>query len=155
VSKTVANPARKQSFAIATRPAGTVVLSGGALSSSISINVSLLSAWPQSMHKFKAIMWNGSLEDDQLTTFAVCGQEPPAYSIKPLTGADQGGPSIDLTGSACSVRTSVIGGGVHVHTARPAVTIAASIDDAQLWDSDVMNNAADPATSTTYAICAA
>ena len=45
--KTVPNPAQTQSFAIATCPAGTVVLSGGALSSSISINVSLLSAWPQ------------------------------------------------------------------------------------------------------------
>jgi hypothetical protein len=53
--KTVPNPAQTQSFAIATCPAGTVVLSGGALSSSISINVELLSAWPQSTSKFKAV----------------------------------------------------------------------------------------------------
>jgi hypothetical protein len=67
-----------QAFAIATCPSGTVVLSGGALSSSVSINVELLSAWPQSMHKFK------------------------------------------------TVRTAVIGGGIHVSAARPEVSIGAT-----------------------------
>jgi hypothetical protein len=87
----------------------------------------------------------------------VCGQKPPSYSITPLTGTDAGGPdSIDLTGTACPVRTSVIGGGVHVHAARPDVTIAASVESAGfIWDSDVINDGADPATATTYAICAA
>ena len=155
--KTVPNPAQTQSFAIATCPAGTVVLSGGALSSSISINVELLSAWPQSMHKFKAIMWNGSVADEELTTFAICGQKPLRYSITPLTVTDEGGPdAVDVTGTACPVRTAVIGGGVHVSAARPAVTLGASIDESDfIWSSEVINNAVDPATSTTYAICAA
>ena len=156
-SKTVPNPAQTQSSAIATCPAGTVVLSGGALSSGVSINVELLSAWPQSMHSFKAVMWNGSVTDEELTTFAICGQKPARYSITPLTVTDQGGPdAIDLTGTACPMRTSVIGGGVHVHAPRPAVTLGASVDESNfIWSSDVINNAVDPATSTTYAICAA
>jgi len=43
-----------------------------------------------------------------------------------------------------------------VSTARPEVTLAASVEDAGfLWDTDVMNSAVAPETSTTYAICAA
>jgi len=42
-----------------------------------------------------------------------------------------------------------------VSTARPEVTLAASVEDAGfLWDTDVMNAAMAPETSTTYAICA-
>ena len=133
------------------------MLSGGALSSSVSINVDLLSAWPQSMHKFKAVMWNGSAEDAQLTTFAVCGQQPLRYSIAPLTLTDQGGPNtVDLMGSACPARSSVIGGGIHVSSARPGVTLGESDDESSMgWTVELINNEADPATSTTYAICAA
>ena len=155
--KTVPNPAQTQSFAIATCPAGTVVRAAGALSSSISINVDLLSAWPKTMRKFKAVMWNGSVRDEELTTFAVCGEKPLRYSITPLALTDEEGPdAVDITGTGCPARSSVLGGGVHVSAARPAVTLGGSIDeDNVIWTSEVINNATDPATSTTYAICAA
>jgi hypothetical protein len=154
--KTVPNPVRTQSFAVAACPMGTIVLSGGALSSGLSINVELLSAWPQSMRKFKAVMWNGSVQDEELTTFAICAQKPRRYSITPLTVTGGGPDAIDITGTPCPPRTAVIGGGVHVSSARPEVTLGASIDESSfIWRSEVINNAVDPPTSTTYAICAA
>lgn len=108
------------------------------------------------MRKFKAVMWNGSLNDEQLTTFVVCAQRPPRYSITPAPVTDLGGPSVDLTGAECPPRTTVIGGGLHVSGARPEVTFGRSINGVTtLWDATVLNDETDPATFTSYAICAA
>ncbi len=156
--KTVDNPAFTQSFAIATCPAGTAVLGGGALSSSVSINVELLSAWPQSIHKFKAVMWNGSVTDEQLTTFAVCAQKPLRYSITPATVTDLGGPQRrPHRAPQCPVRSTVIGGGVHVSSARPSVTLGESDVESstRLGLSRSSTTRRTPRPSTTYAICAA
>ena len=61
-----------------------------------------------------------------------------------------------VAGRAVPCGTSILGGGVHVTGPRPAVTLGASLDDqATQWLSEVLNDAPQPVTETTYAICAA
>jgi hypothetical protein len=153
---TVDNPAGAQSAAIAVCPAGTRLFSGGTLSTADTVDVQLLSAWPLGPQRFKSVMFNGSATGQQLTTFATCGHKPAGYTITSATGTDNGGP-VDQTGGAqCPAGTAIIGGGIHVHSPRPAVTLGLSLDEpAGQWLSEVVNLAPEPATVTIYAICAA
>jgi hypothetical protein len=153
---TVDNPAGAQSAAVAVCPAGTRLLSGGTLSTADTVDVQLLSAWPLGKERFKSVMWNGSAADQRLTTFAICGHRPAGYTITSATSSDAGGPGTDLAGVECPAGTSILGGGVHVTSPRPAVTLGFSDDDSgPQWLSEVVNGALEPATATTYAICAA
>jgi|SRR5215471_16256875 len=153
---TVDNPPGSKSAAIAVCPAGTRLLSGGTLSTADTTDVQLLSAWPLGPARFKSVMWNGSATDQQVTTFAVCGHRPASYTITSATGSDTGGPDTLVGGAQCPAGTSILGGGIHVTSPRPAVTLGASLDEpATQWLSEVVNSAAAPATVTIYAICAA
>ena len=154
--RTADNPAGSQSAAIAVCPAGTRLLSGGTLSTADTVDVELLSAWPLGRERFKSVMWNGSAADQQVTTFAMCGHQPAGYTITSAAGSDTGGPDTLVAGAQCPAGTSILGGGVHVTGPRPAVTLGASLDDqATQWLSEVLNDAPQPVTETTYAICAA
>lgn len=156
VFKTVANRAGSQSAATAVCPSNTRLLSGGTLSTADTTDVQLLSAWPQDRYRFRSVMWNGSATDQRLTTFAICGHRPANYTIKSATGSDTGGPVTNVGGSQCPAGTSIVGGGVHVTSPRPAVTVGASFDDSgPQWLSEVVNLDSAPATVTIYAICAA
>ncbi len=153
---TVDNPAGSRSAAIAVCPTGTRLLSGGTLSTADTTDVELLSAWPLGPERFKSVMWNGSATDQQLTTFAICGHRPAGYTITSATGSDTGGPDTLVAGAECPAGTSILGGGIHVTGPRPTVTVGASLDDPETqWLSEVVNDAPEPATATTYAICAA
>jgi len=153
---TVDNPAGSRSAAVAVCPAGTRLLSGGTLSTGDTVDVELLSAWPLGKERFKSVMWNGSATDQQLITFATCGHRPAGYTITSATGSDTGGPDTLIAGAQCPAGTSILGGGIHVTGPRPTVTVGASLDDPETqWLSEVVNDAPDPATATTYAICAA
>ena len=153
---TVDNPAGVQSAAIAVCPAGTRLFSGGTLSSADTVDVQLLSAWPPGPQRFKSVMFNGSATDQQLTTFATCGDRPAGYTITSATGTDNGGPVNQTGGAQCPAGTSIIGGGIHVHSPRQAITLGLSLDEpCGQWLSEVVNLAPEPATVTIYAICAA
>ena len=153
---TVDNPAGTQSAAVAACPAGTRLLSGGTLSTGDTVDVQLLSAWPLGPERFKSVMWNGSATDQQLTTFAICGHKPAGYTITSATGSDTGGPDTLVGGGQCPAGTSILGGGIHVASPRPTVTLGASLDDPETqWLSEVVNLDPNPATVTIYAICAA
>ncbi|MGN6174212.1 MAG: hypothetical protein ACTHPS_14910 [Streptosporangiaceae bacterium] len=70
--------------------------------------------------------------------------------------SDTGGPDTLTGGAQCSPGTSILGGGIHVTSPRPAVTLGASLDQPSTqWLSEVVNSATEPATATIYAICAA
>ncbi len=153
---TVDNPAGAKAAAVAVCPAGTRLLSGGTLSTGDTVDVELLSAWPLGPERFKSVMWNGSATDQQLTTFAICGHRPAGYTITSATGSDTGGPVTQVGGAQCPAGTSILGGGIHVTSPRPTVTLGASLDDPDTqWLSEVVNLAPEPATVTIYAICAA
>ena len=153
---TVDNPAGSKSAAVAVCPAGTRLLSGGTLSTGDTVDVELLSAWPLGKQRFKSVMWNGSAADQRLITFAICGHRPAGYTITSATSSDTGGPDTLAAGAQCPAGTSILGGGIHVTGPRPTVTVGASLDDPDTqWLSEVVNDAPDPATATTYAICAA
>jgi hypothetical protein len=153
---TVNNPAGSKSAAVAVCPAGTRLLSGGTLSTADTTDVQLLSAWPLGPERFKSVIWNGSATDQQLTTFAVCGHRPAGYAITSATGSDTGGPDTLAGGAQCPAGTSILGGGIHVTSPRPSVTLGASLDEPSTqWLSEVVNLDPAPATVTIYAICAA
>jgi len=153
--KTVNNPAGSQSAATAVCPSNTRLLSGGTLSTADTTDVQLLSAWPQDRFRFRSVMWNGSATGQRLTTFAVCGHRPANYIITSATVSDTGGPITNAGGAQCPAGTSIVGGGVHVTSPRPADTVGASFDAGPQWLSEVVNLDTAPATVTVYAICAA
>src|SRR6266487_56282 len=126
---TVDNPAGAKAAAVAVCPAGTRLLSGGTLSTGDTVDVELLSAWPLGPERFKSVMWNGSAADQQLTTFAICGHRPAGYTITSATGSDTGGPVTQVGGAQCPAGTSILGGGIHVTSPRPTVTLGASLED--------------------------
>jgi hypothetical protein len=153
---TVDNLAGSQSAAVAVCPAGTRLLSGGTLSTGDTVDLELLSAWPLSVHKFKSVMWNGSGRDEKVTSFAICAQRPPRYTITNSTFTDTGGPVTDVGGAQCPANTTIIGGGIHVTAARSTVTLGSSVGEPDMqWLAEVLNIDPDPATVTIYAICAA
>jgi hypothetical protein len=72
------------------------------------------------------------------------------------TGTDDGGPDVQVGGAQCPAGTSILGGGIHVHSPRPTVTLGLSLDEPSTqWLSEVLNQAPEPATVTIKAICAA
>ena len=153
---TADNPAGSQNGVTATCPTGTVVLSGGTLSTGDTVDLELLSAWPLGPQKFRSVMWNGSGTDQKVTTFAICAQRPPHYGITHTTGSDMGGPDTEVGGKICPLGSKIIGGGVQITTPRPQVTIGASFSDSgDQWVSEVVNLDTAPATVTISAICAA
>ena len=153
---TVDNPPGSKSAAVAVCPAGTRLFSGGTLSTADTTDVQLLSAWPPGPARFKSVMWNGSATDQQLTTFAICGHRPAGYAITSAPDSDTGGPDTLAGGAQCPAGTSILGGGIHVTSPRPTVTLGASLDEPSTqWLSEVVNLDPAPATVTIYAICAA
>src|SRR5690349_5870793 len=76
---TVDNPPATQNSATATCPAHTVLLGGGAFSSSSLPQVVITSAWPSSSTTYTAIEFNGTGSAALLTAFAICGRRPDGY----------------------------------------------------------------------------
>jgi hypothetical protein len=114
VSKSVDNPAGALTTATATCPTGTVVLSGGALSTSDSSSVQLAGAWPTSQTAFRVRMFNGTTSDATLFVSAVCGSKPAGYAIKRHTVATPPSVYTQFGGATCPSTAAVIGGGLTV-----------------------------------------
>src|SRR5690349_6684239 len=72
VFSSVDNPPGARSVATAVCPVNTVVLSGGAFSTSDEIGVRMLGAWPTSTTRFRAVELNSALSDASLMAEAVC-----------------------------------------------------------------------------------
>ena len=151
-----ANPMHTQSHATAICPLNTVLLSGGVFSTSDVASVYTLSAFPMSQRKYRAVVWNGSDRDEQMSAFAVCARKPAKYVLTTrATSSDGGGPVTAIGGGQCPTGTSAIGGGTKVLMPNPAVYIGGGIVEPQMqWLSEVVNSATAPATTTLFAICA-
>jgi hypothetical protein len=150
------NPPHSQSTAVATCPTGTVLLSGGGLSTADTADVQQLSAFPLGPHRFRVVMWNGSSSDQRLNAFALCAKQPPRYSITNSTSTDPGGPADDSGGVLCPAGSAIIGGGIHITNPRPLVTLGASFSSSgNQWVSEVVTDDTAATTITISAICAA
>jgi hypothetical protein len=153
--RTIDNSHFAQSTGTAVCPTGTVVLSGGGLSTSDEAGASMLAAWPSSQTRFKAIMYNGTPTDQRFTIFAICAQRPAGYAIVSAKGHDSGGPGTALGGSQCPTGV-VIGGGVKFLAPQPAVTLGALFGEPEMqYLAEVENDSPAPIQETLYAICAA
>lgn len=154
---TVANPGQTKNVATAHCPSGTKLLSGGSQTTGDTVDLVLLSASPLDNHRYRAVMWNGSDRDEQLTAFAVCSQRPPRYTIETASFTDDtAGPVTDIGGAQCAARTKIIGGGIRIAAPRPTVTLGGSVGEPDMqWLAEVVHDDADPVTVTITAICAA
>lgn len=153
---TADNPAHTLSHAIATCPTGTVVLSGGATSTSDEASVMVLTDFPMTQTKFRAVMWNGSETNQRLTAWAICGHRPPHYVITQQSFTTMvNGPTLLASGAQCPAGTRVIGGGVKVLGPNTNVVPASSLDEPNTqWISDTLTALPATVTQTNYAICA-
>jgi hypothetical protein len=153
--RTIDNSHFAQSTGTAVCPTGTVVLSGGGLSTSDEAGATLLAAWPSSQTRFKAIMYNGTPTDQRFTIFAICAQRPAGYTIVSSQGHDTGGPDTIVGGEQCPVGV-VIGGGVKFKAPQPAVTLGTMFGAPDMqFEAEVENDTPAPVQQTLYAICAA
>ena len=149
------NPPHADTPATASCPTGTVVLSGGAFSTSDTTANILTSAGPLGPHRFTAFMANTSDVDQQMTTFAVCGAKPAKYAIVTQSESDMGVDDPALT-PVCPTGTSVLGGGLEVVNAGFDIAIAGSLDeDRHGWFGEAVNQRPGATTFTSQAICAA
>lgn len=155
VTKTVDSPGVTQTTATATCPANTVVFSGGVTSTSTSAATHVLSDWAPKRTQFRAILWNGTGDDQSMSVYAVCGHQPPGYTIFRQTGTVPTS-GLDFAGGVCPTGTSVLSGGFKVVAPNPGVRLDTSLEDGvHDWDID-FNNRGDTAVQlTTSAICAA
>jgi hypothetical protein len=149
------NPPHATTPATVGCPTGTVVLSGGAFSTSDTTANILTSLGPLGPHRFTASMANTSNVDQQMTTFAVCGAKPPKYAIVSQSETDTGVDDPALT-PVCPTGTSVLGGGLQVVNPGFDIAIAGSLDeDRHGWFGEAVNQRASATMFTSQAICAA
>lgn len=141
---TVDNPPRTRSVVTATCPAGTVVLSGGEISSSDDVNVRVLDAFPPNKTSFRAVVVNSTLSDARATAEAVCAKQPAGYTIA-RTSFTENPNTLDLGGESCPAGKTVLGGGVQVSGADASVLVHSSINNLTTgWSVDL--------TTTTLAV---
>jgi hypothetical protein len=151
-----ANPAGTQATATATCPARTVVLGGGAQSSSDDGRAFLLSAYPATTKTYTAVIWNGSPRDEQLAVYAICGKRPLGYELNASTGSGTGPAELTGGGHCTLLGKVVIGGGVRIANPQPLISIATSFaDEDTQWLTNVDVQTGGVQTTTIYSICAA
>jgi hypothetical protein len=149
------NPPHANTPASATCPTGTVVLSGGAFSTSDTTANLLTSVGPVGQHRFTASMANTSNVDQQVTAFAVCGAKPPKYAIVSQSETDMGPDDPALT-PVCPTGTSILGGGIQIVNPGFDVAIAGSLDeDRHGWFGEAVNIRTGATALSSQAICGA
>lgn len=155
ITKTVANPAGAETLATVGCPKNTVVLSGGALSTSQSALADLTSAFPIGQTKFRGTVFNGTGAAASLQVYGVCAAKPAGYKI--ASRAETSLAHDTLLGTlGCPAKTSIVGGGVKLATPGAGMSIPDDLDGSSTgWDVDVVNQTKVSQTATVYAICAA
>ena len=149
------NPPHADTPATVTCPTGTVVLSGGGLSTSDTTAEALTSLGASGSHRYTASMANTSNVDQKVTVFAVCAAKPPKYAIVSQSVSDMG-PDDPVETPVCPAGTSVIGGGFKVAAPGFDIPIAGSLDeDRHGWFGEAVNRRSGATTVTGQAICAA
>jgi hypothetical protein len=149
------NPPNDNTPATVTCPTGTVVLSGGASSTSDTTANALTSLGASGSHRYSAFMDNTSNVDQRFTVFAVCAAKPPKYAIVSQSLTDMG-PDDPVETPVCPTGTSVLGGGLKVGSAGFDIAIAGSLDeDRHGWFGEAVNQRSGATMLTGQAICGA
>ncbi|HEY3765642.1 MAG TPA: hypothetical protein VGL44_10840 [Gaiellales bacterium] len=149
------NPPHDNTPATASCPTGTVVLSGGALSTSDTTAEAITSLGPNGSHGYSAFIANTSNVDQHLTVFAVCAAKPPKYAIVSQSVSDMG-PDDPVETPVCPAGTSVLGGGFKVAAPGFDIPIAGSLDeDRHGWFGEAVNQRSGATVVTGQAICGA
>ena len=149
------NPPHDNTPATVTCPTGTVVLSGGAFSTSDTTAEAVTTLGPLGPHRYTAFMANTSNVDQQFTVLAVCGAKPPRYAIVSQSLTDMG-PDDPVLTPVCPTGTAVLGGGFKVVNPGLDITIAGSLDESRHgWFGEAVNQRPGASMETGQAICGA
>jgi hypothetical protein len=144
-------------------PAGTVVYGGGAEIVASTLNANLNSSYPLNHTTWAAWANNGSLDDTELTVYAVCAKQTLSWSMRSVTYNDSS------TGSTfgearCPGTAKVLGGGVYSASASLGENVASSWPAvsgqgaAKAWRWRVRMTDQNPVSGTTfrvYSVCGA
>src|SRR5262249_32304618 len=106
---TVDNPVGSQNTATATCPARTVLLGGGAFSTSDLPQAVITSAYPSSSTTYTAVEFNGTARAERLTAFAICGKRPTGYRIVSVTSSGTGPADFNI-GALCPGAKTLLSG---------------------------------------------
>lgn len=153
----VDNPPMTQVSGVATCPTGTVLLGGGVISTSDSVDASATSAFPRGPHAYAGSMWNGTARDEKFDVFAICGAKPLGYTIVRSSETLNVAANTDIaSGAECPHGTSLISGGVSVTDPRPTVSLGASLPESRTdLLSEVLTATSGTVSVTTSVVCAA
>jgi hypothetical protein len=148
----VDNPPGARSVATAVCPANTVVLSGGAGSTSDVVGARVLGAWPTSTRAFRVVELNSTATDAQLLAEALCARKPAGYVIARTTLALIP-TALDFGGQSCPTPKTEIGGGIHITGGDSTAIVHSSIDNGTTGWANNLTAGNVPLTIAFSAIC--
>jgi hypothetical protein len=155
-SAAVDNPAGQQTGAGSTCPKGTVLLGGGALSSSRATSVNLNSSFPLSTNTWYTYMNNASSGDASVTVYRVCAKLNVSQTEYEIVSS---GSQVNNAGAEngvqleCLSGASSLGGGL-VSTGLLGVNLGSSYPTVGGWVADENNATATSVNVTAYVLCA-
>jgi hypothetical protein len=157
-SAPIANPPQGQSLGAVTCPVGTVVLGGGARSSSTSTAVNISSSFPESKTTWSVTMNNAGSAHSGATfvVYAVCAKRPKQYVI--VSGSTFIEPnSLSFQSANCPARSELLGGGADPNSTDLGVNISGEGPNLELvyggWFVAMGNSGTEQVITTAYAIC--
>lgn len=137
-------------------PAGTVPLSGGAQSTSGSLNTNLNSSYPISTG-WSVDVNNEAGFDTIFAVYVICAAAPSKYKVilSPVTVSTPN--NTDFAQAACPTGTVVYGGGMYSSSGLTSVNINGDnpqwAGTSYWWDAEVENLSTTSTTFEAYAIC--
>jgi hypothetical protein len=133
VTATVPNPFGEQDHASAACPARTVVLGGGAYSSSAELWADVNSTYPTGTRGWQLFMNNDTPDDATATVYAICGRKPRGYAVI----AGPYGPALpgqqSLASASCQAPSVPISGGSHGTSPELDDDVNTSSPSGQTW----------------------
>jgi len=156
-SPAVDNPAGAQTAASSTCPNGTVLLGGGALSSSTSTSVNLNSSWPDNTSTWFTYMNNASGSDASVTVFRVCAKLNVSRTGYLVVSS---GTFVNSSGAQNGIEAECESGGLSLgggltSTGLEGVNMNSSFPTAGGWSGDENNATATNVQFTAYVLCVA
>jgi len=159
-SAPVDNPSGAQTFADVGCPAGTVVLGGGVYTPSVDLTVNINASYPSSDTGWATYVNNYGLNDDTITAWAACANQPKDYSIVTSAGVDNPAGTEGFVNAACPSGAKVLGGGAFNSSVFTSVDINSSWPTLKgphhvpyTWASYNNNNSGADNTMTAFAVC--
>jgi hypothetical protein len=151
------NPAGEITTGEVICPAGTVILGGGAYSSSASTSVNFLDTFPE-LNGWRVDMSNASSSDATNTAYAICSKRPLTWTTYTIINSAYVSNPVGTEAFAfttCPPGTGVLSGGGIPSAAAPGINVNTTYPTGTgSWGYDENNASIYPDWISAYAICA-